>query len=139
MTRIEYRVVPADRALRSIDVRAAADACNLELMNSGETWSRRAAEEQIESCAECLRDDLEVVVHEPDLIEIMLSGTATESEIWATVDRAAIILGRGSANLNWSAFGRDRPPSDAERVAMAKELLDAALEARRQHNESPAG
>ena len=61
MTRTEYTIVATDR---SVDARAAADACNLELMTQGETSSLEAAEAQIESCAECLRDALKIVAEE---------------------------------------------------------------------------
>lgn len=57
MTRTEYTIVPTDR---SVDARAAADACNLELVTQGETHILAAAEAQIASCAECLRDALKI-------------------------------------------------------------------------------
>jgi hypothetical protein len=61
MIRTEYTIVPTDR---SVDARAAADACNLELMTQGETDSRDAAEAQIANCAECLQGALEIVAQE---------------------------------------------------------------------------
>jgi len=57
MTRTEYTIVPTDR---SVDARAAADACNRELMEQGETYSLEAAQAQIASCAPSLRDALRI-------------------------------------------------------------------------------
>jgi hypothetical protein len=68
---------------------------------------------------------------EPTLIDLCLSGDATERQIDAAIDRAAVILGGGSYELIWSALGFDRPPTDSQRIKMARELLDAALEAKR--------
>ena len=60
-SRTEYTIVATDR---SVDARAAADACNRELMAAGETFDRRAAENKIAECAECLRDALRVEAEE---------------------------------------------------------------------------
>lgn len=66
MTRTEYTIVATDR---SVDARAAADACNRELMAAGETFDRRAAENKIAECAECLRDALRVEAEEIEIEE----------------------------------------------------------------------
>lgn len=63
MIRTQYTIIPTDR---SIDARAAADACNRELMASGETFDRDAAEKKISECApvlqECLQIDAEEMI-----------------------------------------------------------------------------
>ena len=55
--RTEYTVRAIDN---SVDARAAADACNLELMAAGDTYSLQAAEEKVEECAVSLRDALKI-------------------------------------------------------------------------------
>ena len=66
MNRTEYTIAATDR---SVDARAAADACNIELMTQGETGSRDAAEVQIASCAPCLRAMLQIVEEEIECSE----------------------------------------------------------------------
>ena len=55
--RTEYTVRAIDN---SVDARAAADACNLELMAAGDTYSLQAAEEKVEECAVSLRGALKI-------------------------------------------------------------------------------
>lgn len=66
MIRTEYFVRPVSY---SVDLRAAADACNRELMASGETFDRDAAEKKISECATCLRDGLFVEPQETEIDE----------------------------------------------------------------------
>lgn len=57
MIRTQYTIRPT---VMTVDARAAADACNLELMAAGDTYSLRAAEEKVEECAVSLRDALKI-------------------------------------------------------------------------------
>ena len=57
MTRTEYTIRPT---VLTVDTRAAADACNRELMAAGDTYSREAAGEKIKECAVSLRDALKI-------------------------------------------------------------------------------
>ena len=66
MTRTEYTIVATDR---SVDTRAAADACNRELMAAGETFDLRAVEEKMAECAACLRDALRIEAEEVEIEE----------------------------------------------------------------------
>ena len=50
---IQYTIRPT---VMTVDTRAAADACNRELMAAGDTYSREAAEEKIKECAPSLRE-----------------------------------------------------------------------------------
>jgi hypothetical protein len=77
MIRTEYTIVPTDR---SVDARAAADACNRELMEQGETGNLEAAEAQIASCAECLRDGLKIESAEFEVWEAWIDGQRDEAE-----------------------------------------------------------
>ena len=55
----EYTIVATDN---SYDVRAAAEACNRELLAAGDTYNPHAAEEKLAECAACLRDALKIEV-----------------------------------------------------------------------------
>lgn len=57
----QYTIVPADR---SVDARAAADACNRALMASGEAGDLSAAEAQIAECHPALREALRIEAQE---------------------------------------------------------------------------
>ena len=69
----------------------------------------------------------EILTREPDLIDLCRSGDADEQTILATIKRAAMILGGGDSHIVWSALGNGTEPSDARKIEMARELLDAAL------------
>ena len=72
-------------------------------------------------------NDAEILTREPDLIDLCRSGDADEQTILATINRAAMILGGGDSHIVWSALGNGTEPSDARKIEMARELLDAAL------------
>ena len=72
-------------------------------------------------------NDAEILTREPDLIDLCRSGDADEQTILATIKRAAMILGGGDSHIVWSALGNGTEPSDARKIEMARELLDAAL------------
>ncbi len=55
--RTEYTVRAIDN---SVDARAAADACNPELMAAGDAYSLQAAEDKAKECAVSLRDALKI-------------------------------------------------------------------------------
>lgn len=55
--RTEYTIVATDS---SSDARAAAEACNRELMAAGDTHNLPAVEEKLAECAACLRDALKI-------------------------------------------------------------------------------
>ena len=57
MARTEYTIRPT---VLTVDARAAADACNRELMAAGDTYSLQAAQEKVEECAVSLRDALKI-------------------------------------------------------------------------------
>jgi hypothetical protein len=63
-----------------VDARAAADACNRELMEQGETGNLDAAKAQIASCAECLRDGLKIESAEFEVWEAWINGHRDEAE-----------------------------------------------------------
>ena len=69
----------------------------------------------------------EILTREPDLIDLCRSGDADEQTILATINRAAMILGGGDSHIMWTALGNGTEPSDARKIEMARELLDAAL------------
>ena len=64
MARTEYTIRPT---VLTVDTRAAADACNRELMAAGDTYSREAAEEKIKECAPSLRDWLTIEAAEIEI------------------------------------------------------------------------
>ena len=66
MTRTEYTIRPT---VLTVDTRAAADACNRELMAAGDTHSREAAEEKIKECAPSLREWLTIEAAEIEIEE----------------------------------------------------------------------
>lgn len=66
MTRTEYTIRPT---VLTVDTRAAADACNRELMAAGDTHSREAAEEKIKECATSLREWLTIEAAEIEIEE----------------------------------------------------------------------
>ena len=72
-------------------------------------------------------NDAGILKREPDLIDLCRSGDADEQTILATINRAAMILGGGDSNIVWAALGNGTEPSDARKIEMARELLDAAL------------
>lgn len=55
----------------------------------------------------------------------------------AAINRAAMLLGGGDAVLIWAAFGYNNAPPIATRAEMAREMLDALLEALRTASEMP--
>lgn len=66
MTRTEYTIRPT---VLTVDTRAAADACNRELMAAGDTHNREAAEEKLKECAASLREWLTIEAEEIEIEE----------------------------------------------------------------------
>lgn len=64
------------------------------------------------------------------------TGRVTGSTMLAAINRAAMLLGGGDATLIWSAFGYNNEPPLATRAEMAREILDALLEALRSASEN---
>lgn len=95
-----YAIVPTDR---SVDARAAADACNKALMDQGDTHSREAAEAQIASCAESLRGSLEILDEDFEMWEAWEDGKRDEAE-WFMVPVGGTA---DVAKLGASALGVD--------------------------------
>ena len=97
MIRTEYTVVATDR---SVDARAAADACNLELMTQCETTSLEAAEAQISSCAECLRDALKITSEDFEVWEAWLDGQRDDAvEFLVPMEGTADVAEMGASAL----------------------------------------
>ena len=76
MTRTEYTIRPT---VLTVDTRAAADACNRELMAAGETHSREAAEEKIKECAPSLRERLTIESEEVEAWEAWEDGARDDA------------------------------------------------------------
>ena len=72
----EYTIIATDN---SVDARAAADACNRELMEAGDTADLRAVEQKISECHPALRDTLRIESQEWDEWEAWEDGS-TERE-----------------------------------------------------------
>lgn len=69
----DYTIVATNS---SLDVRAAADACNRELMAAGETHDLRAVEEKIRECHPALREALRIDSREWEIWEAWEDGAA---------------------------------------------------------------
>ena len=76
MTRTEYTIRPT---VLTVDTRAAADACNRELMAAGDTYSREAAEEKIKECAPSLREWLTIDAEEIEAWEAWEDGARDDA------------------------------------------------------------
>ena len=76
MTRTEYTIRPT---VLTVDTRAAADACNRELMAAGDTYSREAAEEKIKECAQSLREWLTIDAEETEEWEAWEDGARDDA------------------------------------------------------------
>ena len=74
--RTEYTVRSIDN---SVDARAAADACNRELMAAGDTYSRDAVEEKIKECAPSLRELLTIEAEDVEAWEAWEDGARDDA------------------------------------------------------------
>ena len=57
MIRIQYTITPI---MHSVDLRAAANECNKQLAEAGETFSFEAANAQLNECRDSLRQHLKI-------------------------------------------------------------------------------
>lgn len=76
MARTEYTIRPT---VLTVDTRAAADACNRELMAAGDTYSREAAEEKIKECAPSLREWLTIEAEDVEAWEAWEDGARDDA------------------------------------------------------------
>lgn len=67
---MEYTIQIKTNKIRSIDLRAAADACNVELASAGATRDKDAANNKLQEVSALLRDDLEVVSIREIVVEV---------------------------------------------------------------------
>lgn len=62
---MEYTIQIKPNRIKSVDLRAASDACNVQLASAGETRDKEAANAKLLEVTPLLRDDLEVApIHE---------------------------------------------------------------------------
>ena len=73
---IQYTIRPT---VMTVDTRAAADACNRELMAAGDTYSREAAEEKIKECAPSLREWLTIEAEDVEAWEAWEDGARDDA------------------------------------------------------------
>ena len=76
MIRTQYTIRPT---VLTTDTRAAADACNRELMAAGDTYSREAAEEKIKECAPSLREWLTIEAEDVEAWEAWEDGARDDA------------------------------------------------------------
>ena len=118
MARTQYTIIATDS---SVDARAAADACNVELASGGDTFSRQAAEAKIAECAPSLRDglavDAEVVAEEIEVLAIEDNGGGLH----------VAVLADGECTHWFSGFehgGTGAPPMQDEIAGAATDGVD---------------
>lgn len=101
MIRTEYTIVAT---VKTVDTRAAADACNRSLMASGDNFDRAAAEQQIAECHPSLRDWLAIESAEIEIWHAWEDGAEGDKvEFLVPLDGAA----HDVAALGASALGVD--------------------------------